>query len=187
MAHLAEIAAGTAVELFLVTVALAVLYRVYGWFFAVPKRLIVQAFQRGVVLREGLAERVLHPGAYWITPKRRLILCDIRPTPFQVQGQESLTADGLAVRISLGGDYRVANPASFVTESSDAFAALFLEIRQALRIAAGELHSQDLLAGQPSLTARIKELLAPRAMQLGIEITQLDVYEAIPSGWLRQA
>jgi len=101
MAHLAEIAAGTAVELFLVTVALAVLYRVYGWFFAVPKRLIVQAFQRGVVLREGLAERVLHPGAYWITPKRRLILCDIRPTPFQVQGQESLTADGLAVRISL--------------------------------------------------------------------------------------
>jgi regulator of protease activity HflC (stomatin/prohibitin superfamily) len=107
MASPGEIAAGAAVELFLVLIAIAVLYRVWGWFFQVPKRQVVQAFQRGMVLRESKVEKVLEPGAYWMTPKRRLVLCDVRPTPFQVSAQELLTADGMGVRISLAGEYRI--------------------------------------------------------------------------------
>jgi regulator of protease activity HflC (stomatin/prohibitin superfamily) len=187
MASAGEIAAGAAVELFLVTIALAVLYRVWGWFFQVPKRQVVQAFQRGVVLRESNVEKVLEPGAYWITPKCRLVLCDIRPTPFQVSGQELLTADGMGVRISLAGEYRVVSPALFVSESSDAFATFFLELRQSLRVAAGEMSSHGFLTGQAQLTARMKELLLPRETQLGLEMTKLDVYEAVPMGWLREA
>jgi regulator of protease activity HflC (stomatin/prohibitin superfamily) len=186
MANPGEIAAGAAVELILVTIAFAVLYRVWGWFFAVPKRQLVHAFQCGVVLREGQVEKVLTPGAYWITPKQKLVLCDVRPTPFQVPAQELLTADGMAVRMSLGGEYRIANSAFFVTVSSDAFGAFYLEVRQALRIAAGELSSQNFLSEQALLSDRIKELLVPRAAQLGIEMTRLDFYEAVPVGWLRQ-
>ena len=184
MSSALEIAVGAAVELFFVTIALAVLYRLWGWFFAVPKRQIVPAFQRGILLRDGTVEKVLSPGAYWITPKRRLILCDVRPTPFQVQSQELLTADGMAARISLGGEYRIINPASFVTESSDAFGAFYLELRQALRVAVGELNSANLISGQALITVRMKELLVPKAVQLGIEITQLEIYECVPVGWL---
>jgi regulator of protease activity HflC (stomatin/prohibitin superfamily) len=186
MATPVEIAAGVAVELFLIIIGLTVLYRVWGWFFSVPKRQVVQAFQRGVVLRESNVERVVGPGAYWITPKRRLLLCDVRPTPFQVPAQELLTADGMGVRISLAGEYRVVNPAFFVTESSDAFGKFYLELRQVLRLAAGEMNSHGFFSGQAQLTARMKELLMPREAQLGIEMTQLDVYEAVPVGWLRE-
>ena len=185
MATPLEVAAGVAVELFLVTIACAVFYSVWGWFFAVPKRQLVEAFHLGVVLRGGQVEKVLNPGAYWITPKRILVVCDVRPTPFQVPAQELLTADGLAVRISLGGEYRITNPALFVTESSNAFGAYYLELRQALRLATGELSSQSFLTGHTLLTVRIKELLIPRAAQLGIELTQLELYEAVPVGWLR--
>ena len=187
MATPGEIAAGAAVELFLVTIAFAVLYRVWGWFFAVPKRQIVQAFLRGVVLYGIDVERVLNHGGHWITPSRRLVLCDVRPTPYQVSAQELLTADGMGVRVSLAGEYRVVNPGLFVTESSDAFATFYLELRQTLRRSVGEMSSHDFFGGQPQLTARIKELLLPKAVQLGIEMTQLDVYEAVPVGWLRQA
>jgi hypothetical protein len=31
----------------------------------------------------------------------------------------------------------------------------------------------------------MKELLVPKAAHLGIELTQLDVLESIPVGWLR--
>lgn len=48
MAKVAQIAAGVAVELFLFTIAFAVLYRVWGWFFTVPKRQLVQTFQQGL-------------------------------------------------------------------------------------------------------------------------------------------
>jgi regulator of protease activity HflC (stomatin/prohibitin superfamily) len=126
------------------------------------------------------------PGAYWITPKRRLVLCDVRPTPFQVSAQELLTADGMGVRISLAGDYRVVSPALFVSESSDAFATFYLELRQSLRVVAGEMTSHDFFTGQAQLTAPMKDLLLPRETQLGVEMTKLDVYEAVPIGWLRE-
>lgn len=144
------------------------------------------AFQRGVILREGQQEKVVGPGAHWITHKRTLLLCDVRPTPFQIPAQELFTADGLEVRISLGSEYRISNPVLFVTESTDSFSAFYLEVRQALRVAVGEISSQSFLAGQTLITARMKELLIPRAAQLGIEMTHLDIWEAVPVGWLRQ-
>jgi len=137
------------------------------------------------VLREGTVEKVLSLGAYWITPLRRLILCDVRPTPFQVPSQELLTAAGMAARVSLAGEYRIINPASFVIESTDAFGAFYLELRQALRLAVGELDSASFLSGQALLTGRMKELLVPKAVQLGIEMTRLEIYECVPVGWLR--
>lgn len=129
MATPLEIAAGVAVESVFVAVALAVLYRLWGWFFPVPKRRVVEAFQRGVVLREGRVERILSPGAHWIRPKQTLVVCDVRPTPFQVLGQELLTLDGMGVRVSVSGEYRVADPARFVSESSDSFASFYVELR----------------------------------------------------------
>jgi SPFH domain / Band 7 family len=103
-----------------------------------------------------------------------------------VQSQELMTGDGMGVRISLGGEYRVVNPTSFATESSDAFGVFFLKVRHAARVAVGELNSQNFLSGHLSLTDRMKELLVPKPSQLGIEMIQLEVSEAVPTGWLRQ-
>jgi regulator of protease activity HflC (stomatin/prohibitin superfamily) len=183
----AEIAAGVTVELFLAALAIGLLYRVWGKIFGVPRRQSVLAFQQGVVLREGQVEKVLNPGAYWITPKRTLVICDMRPKPFQIPAQEMLTADGMGVRMSLSGEYRISDAALFLAESSDAFAALYLEIRQALHIAVKESDSNAILRGQAPLTSRIKELMVPRATQLGVEMTKLEIWEAVPIGWLRPA
>ena len=174
------------VELLLATIAALVIYRLLASVVPVPKRQVVQAFQRGVVLRENKVETTLEPGVYWIAPKRRLILCDIRPTPFQVSAQELLTADGMGVRVSLAGEYRVTNPALFASQSSDSFAAFYLQLKQTIRVAAGEIDSGDFFTGQAQLTARLKELVLPRETQLGIEMTRLELYEAVPIGWPRE-
>jgi regulator of protease activity HflC (stomatin/prohibitin superfamily) len=186
MASPTEIAVGVTVELFLAALAIGLLYRVWGKIFAIPQRQAVLAFQQGVVLKGGQVEKVLNPGTYWITPKRTLVICDMRPKPFQISAQELLTADVMGVRMSLGGEYRITNPALFMAESSDAFGAFYLELRQALHMAVKELNSETIFNGKAPLTARIKELLVPRAAQLGIEMTQLDIWEAVPIGWLRQ-
>jgi len=182
----AEVAVGIAIELVMAVVAAGVLYTLWGRIFATPKRQTVLPFQRGVVFMHGHVEKILNPGRYWITPKRTMLLCDMRPKPFQIPTAELLTEDGMAVRISLVGEYRVANPASFLVESSDAFSALYLDLRQALRTAVGEFPSSVFLRENPQLVARVKELLVPRSAQLGIELTQLEVCEAVPCGWLRQ-
>jgi hypothetical protein len=180
-----EVAIGISVELILVAIALGVLYRFLGRFFSVPHRQAVLSFQRGVLLHGERVEKVLLPGTYWIKPKRTLMLCDMRPKPFQVLAQELLTADGMVVRISLGGEYRVAAPESFLTQSSDAFGALYLDLRQALRTATSELNSAAFLSEGTPLVARINELLVPRSQQLGIELVRLEVSESSPLGWPR--
>jgi regulator of protease activity HflC (stomatin/prohibitin superfamily) len=111
----------------------------------------------------------------------------MRPAPFELTGQELLTADSRLVKVSIGGEYRVANPALFVAESSDASSTFDLEVRQALRNAVGELTSSNFLTEHAVLPLRIKELLVPRATQLGIDLMQIQIYEAAPRGWLDEA
>jgi regulator of protease activity HflC (stomatin/prohibitin superfamily) len=186
MSSPAEIAAGAAVEVVLIGVAAGVLYRVWGKFLPTPKRHTVPPFYTAVLMRGRTVERVLEPGAYWISSKRTLVLCDMRSKPFQVPAQELVTADGMGVRISLGGEYRVANPQAFITESSDAFSALYLELRHSLHVAVAELKSEAILRGEANLADRLRELVVPRATQLGTELTQIQVWEAVPIGWVRQ-
>jgi regulator of protease activity HflC (stomatin/prohibitin superfamily) len=185
MQHISEIAAGIALELLFVVIAVAVLYRVWGWFSPVPKRQFVQAFQSGAILKDGKIEKIVGPGSYWVVPGR-LVLCDMRPVPFQVPDQELLTADNMRIRVGVAGEYRITDPTSFISQSSDSFAKFYLELRQALRMAISETMSENLFPGQGQLTSRIKELLQPHEAQLGIQLTQLNVYEAIPLGWLRE-
>jgi hypothetical protein len=84
--------------------------------------------------------------------------------------------------MSLGGEYRISNPILFVSESTDAFSAFYLEIRQALRTAVSELDSTEFMHAQTLLATRIKELLVPKASQLGVELVQIEVFEAMPIG-----
>lgn len=186
MEKFGQLAAGTAVELFLLALALGILYRVWGKVFAVPQRLTVLGFQRGVVLLGSQLERVVEPGRYWITPKRTLVVCDMRPKPFQVPAQALLTADKMGVRVSLAGEYRVLDPGRFVMASSDAFGSVFLELRQALLTAIAETQSEDVLQGRSGLIDRLRELVLPRASELGIELMQLNVWEAAPIGWIQE-
>jgi regulator of protease activity HflC (stomatin/prohibitin superfamily) len=184
MGSAGEVAIGVSVELILAAIALGVLYRFLGRFVSLPHRQDILSFQRGVLLHGERVEKVLSPGTYWIKPKRTLMLCDMRPKPFQVLAQELTTADRMSVRIGLVGEYRVAAPESFLVQSSDSFGALYLDMKQALRTAASELDSETFLSGASPLVMRIRELLVPRSQQLGIELVQLEISESVPIGWL---
>jgi hypothetical protein len=185
MASLVEIVAGTAVEVVLFGIAGGILYRVWGKFLPTPKRHLVPPFHTGVILESGRAERVVGPGGYWISSKRALVLCDMRARPFQIPSQDLLDVDGEAVRISLGGEYKVSDPLTFIAESSDAFGALYMEMRHTLRSTVAELKLDTIVGGGAVLTDRVEELTVPRAEQLGIKLTQLQVYEAVPLGRLQ--
>lgn len=184
MASSLEVAVGVAVEVVIIAIAGGVLYSIWGKVFGAPQRRVILPFQRNSSSRQ--VEKTLEPGAHWISNKRTLLLCDMRATPFQVPVAELLTADGMSVRVSLAGEYRIANPSSFVTESSDAFAAFYLEVRQAVYAAVKELSGEMFIKEQSTITSRVKELLIPRASQLGIEIVHLEVLEGVPLGWVRQ-
>jgi regulator of protease activity HflC (stomatin/prohibitin superfamily) len=183
VASATEVAVGVAVELVIFGIAGGVLFRLYGAIFSAPKLQTVVAFQVGVILLKGSVERIVEPGRYWISPKRTLVLCDMRPRPFQLAAQDLLTIDMLLVRISVSGEYQITDPARFVTASTNGFDALFLDLKQALRVAVAEAEAETLFRGESPMTPRVRELLVPRSAHLGLEVTKLEVWEALPLGW----
>jgi regulator of protease activity HflC (stomatin/prohibitin superfamily) len=187
MSKVGELVVGSTVELFFLLLAVGILWRVWGSFLPTPQRQRILAFQRGVLLLNDKVEKVLAPGSYWVTPKRTLVVCDMRPKPFQVATQDIQAADEMLLRISLGGEYQISDPAKFVSQNSNSFDAFYLELRQALRTAAREFEGHSIIAEQSALIARVKELTIPRGDQLGVDLIQLDAWETTPIGWFREA
>jgi regulator of protease activity HflC (stomatin/prohibitin superfamily) len=184
MANSFELLAGVAVELALVVLAGMVIRRVLGQLSFLPSRGKLLPFNRGVILNGDSVERVVEPGACWIAPGRTLIPVDIRPKPFQVAAREVITVDNGAFRVAFGGEYKVIDPSLYVTESSDAFGTLYVALERVISSAAQE-QDADTLLNTPSVYAeRIQELIEPRAAQLGLRVTALEVSSAISLGWV---
>ncbi len=186
MAAVDDAIMGFSIEIVLGVLAGGLLYGIFGKMLPLPQRRSVLAFQQGVILRGSKVRRLVGPGAYWVSPHHTLAVCDMRLRPFQVHGQELMTADGMGLRVSLGGEYRVDDSARFLSESSDAFGTVYLEVRQALRAAVAESDTASLLNGRALLAERVKELVIPRAAALGVELTHLETWEAVPLGWMHR-
>lgn len=177
-----EMAINVICWVFMLLIAIGLVYRVWGHALPFPRKFIVPAFHTGVVLNDGKPERVVQPGRYWLSHGRSMIFCDMRPNPFQIASQNMIASDGMGVQISLGGEQKVSDPAAFVSENSNSFSAFYMEMRLALRNAVSELDSHAVLTQQSEITSRMQELLIPRAAQLGIELVHLEVFEAMPLG-----
>jgi hypothetical protein len=48
------------------------------------------------------------------------------------------------------------------------------------------MSAEAILSGKALFSARVNELLIPKCSQLGIEMTQLEIWEAVPIGWARE-
>ena len=165
--------------------ATALIYRFFGKYLPVPRRLRVPPFKVGVFLFLNKPERVVGPGTYWITPKRDILICDTRPTSYKTQPEDFLTADNFGLRISLAGQYRIADPVAFLTTSSNATGAFFLELTQVLRAATRELSGHNLAFARGTLPLRMQQLIAPKSTKFGITLDEVEVEQFIPLGWLK--
>jgi regulator of protease activity HflC (stomatin/prohibitin superfamily) len=187
MASLTEILAGTAVEVVIFGVAGGVLYRVWRGASFLPQRRTLLPFNKGVVLEGERVVKVLDSGTYWVKPKQTIVPVDVRPRPFQMPSRQLLTADGQGLQIRLEGEYKVVDPRLFVLESSDGHAAFYLSLDRETARAIGELERAEILTSRVSPADRIRERIEPRAAQLGVAITHLDVSDLIPIAWLQSA
>ena len=162
-----------------------IIFRFFGKYLPVPYRLRVPPFQTGVVLLHDKPERLVAPGTYWLTPRRTILTCDTRQTPYKTQTEEYLTGDNFGLRITLTGHYRITDPAAFVTSSSNATGTFFLELTQATRNAVAELSGHNLTFARETLPARIQQLAAPKTTKAGIIADTIEITDFVPLGWLK--
>jgi SPFH domain / Band 7 family len=180
MASGTDVLIGVAVEISLAAIVLGVIYRVLGSPLGLFKLNKIQPFQRGVLMKGEVVDRVLEPGTHWIWSKKTIFLCDTRPKPFQLNSQDVQAARDTWIRVSMRGATQVVDPARYVTASADSLTAFYTELRRVLTEAAQAQTSHWKAEDSVRLGARMRELLEREAEALGLTVSSLDVWEVVP-------
>ncbi|MCW2606603.1 MAG: hypothetical protein JWO60_1296, partial [Frankiales bacterium] len=132
-------------------------------------RIVVQEWERVLLYRDGRFVEELGAGAHrrrrWRTRRVRVLL---RPTLLTVAGQEVLTADGLAVKVSLLARVRVAQARAHHEAADVPEEFLYAALQVALRDAVAARTLDVLLAERAALGAELAAAVAVEAALLGL-------------------
>jgi len=151
------------------------------------RRTTVFEYERGLLYDAGRYHSELAPGQYWIwTPTRSVTKVDTRQRISTVAGQEVLTADGIAVKLSLVAQYRIADPAVAINAQTSFESALHTELQLAIRRLVSAEPIDALLEKRPQLGALLTQQVRDAATTFGLELVHADVRDLTLPGELKK-
>lgn len=161
---------------------------VIGFFFRTfISAVTVFEFEQGLRYSRGRFIGLMRPGMYWLARPFSLIRkVDVRPAFVSVPGQEVLSADGVALKVSLAAKYRVADAAMALHEIEDYQRALYLELQIALREIIGGAPIETVLESRQAFGKRLLEMVAPKATPLGVELLDVELKDIMFPGELKK-
>ncbi|HZU62823.1 MAG TPA: SPFH domain-containing protein [Novosphingobium sp.] len=154
---------------------------------------INQEYQRGVVFRLGRLAETKGPGWFWLIPViDRVVKVDIRVITSALATQETVTRDGVAVKVNAVLWYRVVDAARVVTSVMYWDAAVIQAAETGLRDAIGQSDLDQLLKDRAAINGRLLEMLGVTCQQWGVvvdavEVKDLDIPEQMQRAIAREA
>jgi regulator of protease activity HflC (stomatin/prohibitin superfamily) len=154
---------------------------------------INQEYERAVVFRLGRIVAPKGPGWYWLIPfVDRAQRVDIRTITTALETQETVTRDGLPVRVNAVLWFRATNPVKVVTAVEFWQRAVLQAAETGLRDAIGQSELDQLLKDRAIINERLMGMLSRAVEQWGVaidavEIKDLDIPEAMQRAIAREA
>ena len=137
---------------------------------------INQEYQRGVLFRLGRLGAMKGPGWYWLIPfVDRVVRVDQRIITYQLETQETITRDGVAVRVNAVVWFRADAPIQVVTAVEDWRGATVQAAETALRDAIGQSELDQMLKDRASINHRLQQLLREASLKWGVEINSVEI------------
>jgi regulator of protease activity HflC (stomatin/prohibitin superfamily) len=137
---------------------------------------INQEYQRGVLFRLGRLGPMKGPGWYWLIPfVDRVVRVDQRIITYQLETQETITRDGVAVRVNAVLWFRAESPMQVVTGVENWVAATVQAAETALRDAIGQSDLDHMLKDRASINQRLQQLLREASLKWGVEIDSVEI------------
>ena len=135
-----------------------------------------QEYERAVLFRLGRLGTTKGPGWYWLIPFiDRVVKVDIRTVTVQLETQETITRDGVAVRVNAVLWYQAIDPARVVTSVESYKAAVVQAAETGMRDAIGQSDLDQMLKDRIGINRRLLELLSAAAGRWGIEIDAVEI------------
>ena len=146
--------------LVLALIAIALLIRLF------VRIVTVHDYERGLRYRNGRFTGLVDPGSHVaIRPFSEIRILDARPAFLAVEGQEVLTSDGVAVKVSLAARYVVGDAVAAVTSDQDFRRAMYIELQLGLRDALAQGTLEEIFAARSKIGPAASS--APRARSPG--------------------
>ena len=137
---------------------------------------INQEYQRGVLFRLGRLGTTKGPGWFWLIPViDRVKKIDLRTVTVALETQETVTRDGVAVRVNAVLWYRAVDPARVVTSVVNWNGAVIQAAETGLRDAIGQSELDLILKDRVSINKRLLEILSQTCLQWGVDIDAVEI------------
>jgi len=148
----------------------------------------IRDYQRGLHYRGGKLVGLLSTGTHYaIKPMSEIQVLDVRPALLTVPGQEILTSDGVALKISLTARYVVSDPVAAITNDQSWLTALYAALHAGLRDAVAGRTADDVLAKRGEIGPQIAAAVASDITRIGVELLNVDVRDVMVPAELKRA
>jgi regulator of protease activity HflC (stomatin/prohibitin superfamily) len=159
-----------------------------------PREIIIKDTHRGLKYVDGVLSEVLGAGRHEL-PKRRLfgrtpqvevVLVDMRNRDLTIKGQEILTADKVAIRVSILVQFAVTDPKSAIHTVESYEDRLYSDVQLAARRSLAAMTLEDILTNRTRLSEDILRDVKEAAAGYGVAIARADVKDLVFPGNLQE-
>ena len=142
----------------------------------------------GLLYHEGKLVETLAAGRHVRWGKNyRIALVDTRKTLLQVAGQEVLSADNVGVKLSVVLTTQIIDAAKSVQAADNHAAHIYSATQTAVRTVVAGVTLEALLTQRVAIGAQLRELIAPQAEAVGVQVHAVEVRDVMLPGELRKA
>jgi len=151
---------------------------------------IIKDGRVGLLYENGVLTRVLMPGRHafrtLVAPKREITLVDLRERSTTIKNQEILTADKVAVRLSLLVYFKVLDPKAAIQNVESFEDRMYEDVQLSARRFLATRSLDEIFKDRNEISNAIREDLKPTAHTYGVEIRRADVKDIVFPGNLRE-
>lgn len=166
----------------------------------VKKEIIIKDTHRGLYYQDGVLTKVLPAGRYEILeqhkskilnylfprPKVEIILVSVQERDLTIKGQEILTSDKVAIRVSIIVQFRVTNPQAAVHMVTNYEERIYTDVQLAARRSLASMTLEEILTNRNRLSEEILQEVKESASGYGVAILRADVKDLIFPGNLQE-
>lgn len=160
-----------------------------------PRHLIIKDTHRGLWYEDGVLKRILEAGHYKVphhlelgffrTPKVEVAVVDVRERDLTIKGQEILTGDKVALRVSIIVQFKVIDPKAALHAVENYEDRLYSDVQLAARRSLASMTLEEILTNRNRLSEDIMHDVREAAAGYGVMILRSDVKDLIFPGDLQ--
>lgn len=159
--------------------------------FGFKQTIIIQEHQTGLLFRDGQFVSELKPGKHEFLKKLGSELTvktfDLRERQMLVQGQELLSADQVALKVSATVVYRVVDALKLHRAMEYPELLLHTDVQLALRQVVSTLSAEEFLQKKSGFATELKSLLDQRFTSAGLKLERADIRDVMLPADLKRA